>query len=310
MGYAEELLSTRTGGFIAGFCVAVGFVTTILSAAFYLEYKKRYLLYFAVVSGIIHIAMILANKNPRDLAELRGDPVYFRAFHLMITVAIYYFYNLTVENLNNYGTRSFYILRATAFLAVFSRLFVILIGSPDIFPVAAFFTVIFMAASITVVIRWKPPTLTHRLCQLSSLGMSSLVLYPLIRSGILPKTNFEGTFLFIIIFLVTSSSILWLFGLVQLAREAKESIRLAENKTREKAFHDLRDFMNTPLQVLLAAIELSEKGKETELSSKMKKAVIRLSNINIFLGRYAKESDWTKRDRFFNEKDLEDPPKK
>lgn len=92
---------------------------------------------------------------------------------------------------------------------------------------------------------------------------------------------------------------------MELAREQFESQRNKELKKRAEAFIQLRDIMNTPLQVILLSLE-SLDSKDPSVTHALRSAVDTLTRLNRLLSQHEQHLTWGTIDKFFDEQDIED----
>lgn len=299
------LFTTSEGSLFLGLSFMAGVISTGLSLGFLTILRHKALFYFSISNLIVYITQGLANSDPQQLFDVGGHPVFLRLLHLLIATAIFFYYRLILEIFSPLPSPKYFpsmIFHFLAFAAFLSRIVATYMLSELAIRIAAFSVAIFLLSTIVYAISYTSSKLSIQIlraaCVLSSIGVS---FYPFIRSGV-PLTMLSPYMAFVTIGVLSTFSVTWLFGLVELAREAFQRAESATLRNMARAFLQLRDLMNTPLQTMefSVAILRSGPGDEKTIVRRMENALLQMRRINLALAQYEKHIDWQQNDDFFN----------
>jgi hypothetical protein len=303
---ASALFSTPLGAFFLGAGATLGVVSSGLSLIFFFRLRHKSLLLFSITILLSYMILGLLNRDPTQVFDVGADPIYLRLVEVVTGFAGYFFYRLVLSAFPPHPSRSHLpvsVLSATFLLAVVARGMAIVMMTDPVIRFASLTTGCFEITTIAYVLTHPISTRSMLLnkagCCLFSLGV---MIYPLTRAGVispLPSSKYGP---FITLGTLSIISIGWLFALVEYLRERIERAEMAPLKNMARAFIQLRDLMNTPLQVIEFSMSLlPEEIRKNRLTlDRIEHALSQLRTINVALTRYEKDVDWEQQDDFLD----------
>jgi hypothetical protein len=297
----EYLFRTETGIFFCGAFISVGVSLSLLAICFYTVFKNKVLLLFAIQSPLIHPLFLSANTNPRELLDLGGHTVWLPLLHLLVALAIYCFYRLVKEIIGEafgQATRD-KVFTVVVSIVVAVRIITAFSISELTIRAAAFVTIFFFLMIAVEGLFFHPRTFAEKLAKYSLITFTLLSIYPFIRTGILPPAPSDNFVVVLVMAVLSIFSVVWFFALIEITRENFSNLKILELQKRARAFIDLRDLMNTPIQVLVLGLEILESVAPTETTNRMRKAVQRLTNVSKRLNRFENDVNWNDSKNFF-----------
>lgn len=303
---ASSLFSTSFGAFFLGAGAMMGIVSSGLSLIFYFRLRHKALLHFAITILLAYIVLGMLNRDPQQVFDVGAHPFYLRLIQVVTAAGGYFFYSLILAAFPPHPSRSHLpisTLNAVFFLALVARAVATIVMTDATIRFASLTTGIFEITTIAYVLSHPISTRSMLLnkagCCLFSLG---LMIYPLTRAGVLPPMPSSSYGPFITLGTLSIVSAGWLFALVEYLRERIERAEMASLKNMARAFIQLRDLMNTPLQVIeLAMALLPPELREREMPlDRIDRALSQLRTINVALTRYEKDVDWEQEDDFID----------
>lgn len=311
---AYSLFSTPLRALFLGASLALGFVSSGFSLIFFFRLKHRSLLYFSLTILASYFVLGLLNRDPLQVFDVGGDPFLLRFIQVVTAGGGYAFYLLVLSAFPAQRSSSrllFNLFRVSFFLAILGRAITFALLNEPAIRFSSFTTGCFELVTIAYVFTYPVSTRALRLnkvgCCLFSFG---LMIYPMTRAGVLPPMPTREYSPFISLGTLAIVSTLWLFALVEYARDRLERAEMASLKNMARAFIQLRDLMNTPLQTIELSMSLlpDELRKENIPLSRIDHAMSTLRSINTALARYEKDVDWEQEDNFLDLSNLSETP--
>lgn len=303
---ASALFSTPLRAVFLGASLALGFVSSGFSFIFFLKLRHRSLLYFSLTILASYSVLGLLNRDPLDVFDVGGDPVVLRLIQVVTAAGGYAFYCLVLSAFPPHPSTSrivFNMFRGFFALAIFGRAVALVALNEPAIIFSSLTTGIFEVVAIAYVLSQPVSTRAMRLSKVSCcLFCFGLMIYPLTRAGVLPPLPSREYSPFIQLGTISIVSTVWLFALVEYARERIEQAEMASLKNMARAFIQLRDLMNTPLQTIELSMSLlpDDLRKDNMLLTRIAHALSTLRTINVALARYEKDVDWEQEDNFLD----------
>lgn len=314
---ASSLLSTTLGAVFLGASLALGLVSSGLSIIFYFRLKHRSLLHFALTILISYFVLGTLNRDPMQIFDVGADPLNLRFIQVITAAGGYFFYRLVLSAFPPHASPSqlpVSFFKGFFFLAVFARVIILFSMNETTIRFASLTTGCFELITIAYVLSHPISTRSMQLnkagCCLFSLG---LMVYPLTRAGILPAMPSQKFGPLIMLGTLSVVSTVWLFALVEYARERLEEAEMASLKNMARAFIQLRDLMNTPLQTIEFSMSLlpDDFRKDNLPLERIDHALSQLRSVNVALAKFEKDVDWEQEDNFFDISEIsENSPEK
>ena len=298
----EIFISTPLLAFFTGLSSMLGFLSGVLALAFYARLHDPSLLYFAMTILLTYPMFSLATPDPLLIYNL--NPVLFVIQNLSVLFATYFYYRLVTSLLTlssqprNFISTLFNFVAASA---LFARLVAIITYNEIIYLVAGVLASMILLLSIILVIRSE--TKANNLAKLGCIFFSvCMLVYPLIRLGLSPVNHFKRHLPLLLLACISVLSVVWLIGLLKLADDSFKKAELASLRNMARAFIQLRDLMNSPLQTIEFSLNLLRKENEPlEVNAvRMERALLQMRKINRALASYEKDVDWEQTDNFLD----------
>lgn len=314
MNVAQLFLSTPIGAFFMGLSLMLGLISGGLSIGFFIILRQKSLLYFGVSILLCCIFLSFTNQNPQELLDVGGDPIFLRVLNVVVAIAVYSYYQLVVTSFARSSSKGQQ-FRSVLFFYIFVltmifRILVVLFLDKFLISLAALASAAFLMSTIVFALsHTSAQNLSARLVKLGCcLFSSGLMIFPLLRSGVLPDIRLETYVPFILIGSIAIFSTIWLLGLILLAKELHEKSQMASLRNMARAFIQLRDLMNTPLQTVQFSVSLlrSENQPRKEILDLMDRALVDMRKVNKALARYEKDVDWAQTDDFLHIENIDD----
>ncbi len=294
------------GSLLMGLCLAFSIVSAVLSISFYFILKHKSLIYFGLTISFGCLILGMANQDPQLVFDLDADPKLLRMLHLMTAILVIFYYLLVIHSFQLKGRVKMFTLSPFFFvtvLAFVTRILVVIFANEILIRAASITAISILFAGTVYCLSQKTEAKSIGLIKVSCCIFSiGLMLYPLLRSGFVPSFEHNTFVPFVELFVLLVCSSTWLFGLVEMAREALADVRDASVKNLARAFIQIRDLMNTPLQNIEFATELlgNDEIDQQELLSKIANAVEQMRKINGSLRRFENDVDWDQTHDFLN----------
>lgn len=301
------LASTPKTAFFMGLCLALGLTSSILSIGFFTVLRHKALLYFGITMMLAYIVIGLMNQDPRHLLDVGSDPVLLRFMHAVAAVALYFYYLLVRSAFSPrpMPRKLDVTFRAVTILMLVSRGLIVAFPINFVIRIGSYTSIAFFLATMVFTVCSPASIRSLRLAKLGCCLFSAvLMLYPLIRAGIIRPIFSETTLPFLLVGNLATFSTLWLTGLVEFARELMNQAEAKSLRNMAHAFIQLRDLMNTPLQTIemssafLRDIRMDSTEKSPTLD-RIDRALMQMQNINAALTKYERNVDWEQTENFF-----------
>jgi hypothetical protein len=296
---AYYLLAEPETAFFLGMCIVLGLVSSGLSFGFYAILQHRSLIYFGSTILLFHTILGLLNHDPRHIFDLWADPTLLRLIHLLALLCCYFYYKLIRSSFVPFP--NFNLLPSSLFfwlliVALGARTGALLTLHELWIRLASLTAATMFAATILYGLFFRPLTKAGQWIRLGCLTSTPVMIYPLMRFGFFNSLENILWLPFLLIAILATFSTIWLIGLV---RMAKESLLEAEEQSlRNLAITamEVRDLMNTPLQILEISLNVlrKEMGEDHSVLRRMNKAITSICHINAKLSRYDNSFFWGK----------------
>lgn len=285
-----------------GLCLMIGLISSAVSLGFYFVRRHKPLFYFGITTLLSYLVFGFANHDPQYVFDIRGQPILFRLLHFFTGLALY-FYAKSIRSALPHNTYVHWTaLQIVLVLSLLARIVAIITIGESWIRVSAFITAVFFVLSVAYGAAYPGTTKSTKMiragCCLFSAGLS---FYPLTRSGVLPPIEVDTYAAFLVLGTLAVSSSLWLFGLLELAKELLEDAERAARKDVAGAMLQLRDLMNSPLQTLEFSMALLRETPEDrdEILQRVENALAQMRDINMALTLFEKDVDWNQKKSFF-----------
>jgi hypothetical protein len=302
----SHLLATSTGTIFSGYVIGTSITVSLLALCFYFVFRKDFLLTFSLLHLSSFAVILSINQDPRELIDLNGHPILFPAIHLITALMTALYYRLVIQLLQVQHRKTLAInaLWILVVLVVIVRVVVAATYSLTFIQVASLVNTLIFLGSAYIGLRWQTKNGAEQLSKYSLIVISVFSLYSMARSGILPASAFDQQIANVIVLGHALTSVIWLFANIEIARSSYEERKMRELKRRARAFIEIRDMINTPLQILELSVDVLDQYSETEVTQRMRKAIQKLAEINKLLKPFERDVDWNRDDTFFNTKDV------
>lgn len=270
---ALTLFQTSGDSLFMGLCLMLGLLSAGLSIGFFSILRHKALLYFGVMAFIVYVVVGVANANPQQLYDLDGHGIFLRVMHALLGVAIYLHYRLFLSIFSPLPRSKYLhptIFASVTFLALVARALVVISLDGNLIRLSSLLTATFLTTLFFYCLAYSASVKSVAMIKLGCCVFTGIITYPLTRAGILQAAPSDTAMSFLLLTLLSIFSALWLYGLIEMARELFENAEIASLKKMTTAFLHLRDLMNTPLQTIGFSIAILHE-KNVDLQSTLKR---------------------------------------
>lgn len=307
-----ELMYSSNGSFFLGFSLALGFVSSAMSCFFYVKFRQEILKYFAIMNIALFVVLGSLNQDPRYVYDLESYPIGTRLVHLLTGICLYYSYKLSLAIFTPLPKIVFFNekrFKFFVFLCLLFRLIVVIYPNAYSIRFAAFLTFILLLLTFIYSAKYQSKFRSTLNLKIGSMLFSGcLMVYPLIRATSPEGFYLSGTLGLFVFCSLGLFSIFWLLALVEMYHEKIEGYKVSHYRDLATNFLQIRNLMNSPLQVIdFATTLIKERPENThQYIGKIQNAIQELHEINDTLKSYEKNVDWESKqkptDNFFGAK--------